>query len=111
MQNFTMFDPIPLNNNYVAALAGFLTSLITFDAPVNPHVFFYMNGFQVRFDEFEGDIIIHDGSYCSGIRHFESYGFPWDYSDVSTHDPVEMARLINAYARGDDWRAILKEDE
>ena len=111
MQNYTNFDPIPLNNTYVASLSVFLVALTKLDAPVHPHVFFYMNGFQVRFDEFEGDVIIHDGSYCSGIGYLESYNFPWDYSDVSTHDPVEMAQLINAYARGGDWKVILEEGD
>ncbi len=113
MQNYTNFDAVPVNDTYMATVSAFLYSLAIMDAPVHPKCFFYQNGFQIRFvEDFPiGDVIIHDGSYGRYSAELESYGFPWDYGDVSCHNPVEMARLINAYARGEDWRAILKEED
>lgn len=112
MQNYTNFDPIPVNNTYMATITAFLYNLTALEAPVHPQCFFFQNGFQVRFTEdFPiGDVIIHDGSYGNYCGVLESYGFPWDYDDVSCHAPQEMARLINAYARGEDWKAILEEE-
>lgn len=60
-------------------------------------------GFCVTFEDLPGDAILHDFSFGREAGMWETMGFPWDYDDVSIHDPVELARLLGALRRGEDW--------
>ena len=72
------------------------------------HVHFYQNGWQVIFKGLPGDIILHDGSYGHECYLWESYGFPWDYDDVSTHDTEEIVNLLAALKNGTEWERYLR---
>lgn len=58
-------------------------------------VMVFLNGFRVTFENWEqGDAIMHDGSYYNNLRDWETYGFPWDDGDVSTHSTEELVNLL-----------------
>lgn len=61
------------------------------------------NGYQVTFEDLPGDAILHDYSYGREDYAWETMGFPWDYDDVSIHDPATLARMLGALRRGEDW--------
>lgn len=63
----------------------------------------FMNGFIVIFKDFDGDAILHDGSYGRGLCKWETIGFPWDGEDVSIHSPAILAEMLGALKRGEDW--------
>ena len=54
-------------------------------------------GYQLRFNWTNGDIAIHDGTYCHEKGCVESYEFPWDDGDVSVLTPDEAIEKIKSY--------------
>ena len=98
-----MKQPIPIDR--VQAL----TELLTHCAKVNVNpkaVCFYQNGFYVTFEDLPGDVILHDGSYGHDYCAWETYGMPWDDSNVSVHDSKTLALLLGALKSGEDWKQI-----
>ena len=57
----------------------------------------YMHGFVVTFEDWDGDAILHDGSYENEKYKWETIGFPWDGEDVSVHSAEELASLLALY--------------
>lgn len=94
-----MFDfepiehPIELNMDRVMSLVHLINLCTENDIKV-VRVRTFMNGFQVLFEGFEGDVILHDRSYGNNLGLWETYRFPWDYGDVSTHTAEELVDLL-----------------
>ena len=84
-----------INPSYLTActdLANFLTA-----ARVPFKVEQMFDGFKFTFPWYKGDCIIHRGSYQHRFGMLESYRFPWDNGDVSTHTAAAMAALLAQY--------------
>ena len=60
------------------------------------------NGYQVFFEDWCGDAVLHDGSYGQSVCLWETIGFPWDEGDVSTHTVGDLVNLLEKYKNG--WR-------
>lgn len=60
-------------------------------------------GLYVKFEGFTGDAVIHEHSYGSNGGCFETMGMPWDIDDVTVLEPEELAMMLGAALRGDDW--------
>lgn len=67
------------------------------------------NGLFVKFKDIPGDAVIHDFSYGNKLGNFETYKMPWDYDDVSVHEPKELGRMLGALIRGEDWENLPPE--
>ncbi len=67
-------------------------------------VHFFQNGFQVLFADLPGDAILHDGSCGRKFGMWETIGYPWDYNDVSVHEPDVLAKMLAALKSGKDWQ-------
>lgn len=52
------------------------------------------NGFQLKFEDFEGDAVIHDYSYGRDSGWWETYKFPWDEGDVSVLTAEELVEKL-----------------
>ena len=98
--NTMQLNPFELNTERTFALAHFLTACEKEGVKVNGITSVY-NGFQVRFEGTEGDAILHDGSVGRGLCLWETYKFPWDEGDVSTHDADELAHMIAEFQKGE----------
>lgn len=96
--NNSILKDIPVKRVYsLAILMGYCAKENITLSRVSIH----MNGFRVEFEGFHGDAILHDYSYGCNSNAWETIGFPWDYDDVSVHDPCELARLLGALKRGE----------
>lgn len=52
------------------------------------------DGYQWKFNNYNGDIAIHSGTYHNDEGYLESYEMPWDDGDVSICTPEEMIRRL-----------------
>lgn len=53
------------------------------------------DGYKWTFEDYDGDIAIHSGTYYYDEGYVESYQMPWDEDDVSILSPQEtVARLM-----------------
>lgn len=95
------FERVTLNLERTMALANLLTICETEGVKVR-EVASFQNGFQVLFDGTNGDAILHDGSYGRSMCLWETYGFPWDEGDVSTHTAEELAELVSELQKKGD---------
>lgn len=55
---------------------------------------FFLNGFQVVFEGFKGDVILHDCSLGRERLFWESYRFPWDNDGVSVNSTEALVALL-----------------
>lgn len=97
------FTPIDINLNRLHALNNLCNYSEKYGVGIKK-VRYFMNGFQVLFDGFEGDAILHDGSYGRESCDWETLGFPWDGNDVSVHTAHQLASMLAALKRGEDWQ-------
>ena len=88
------FERVALNLERTKALADFLTVCKAEDVKIK-EVACYQGGFQVLFEGTQGDAVLHNGSYGRERCLWETFGFPWDYGDVSIHTAEELAKLIS----------------
>lgn len=100
-----MYTPQELNLTYLTALSYLIAGCNDSGIGIKS-VNTYMNGFQILFENISGDAIIHDGSYGRATGCIETIGMPWDYDDVSTHDPKHLVKLMKAYLNGERWEDI-----
>ena len=107
MTTYTNFDFVALDLGRVRALAQLVMRCTAYGIELE-HVCFYQNGWQVTFKGLDGDIILHDHSYNHEQYLWESYRFPWDYDDVSTHSTEEIVNLLAALKNGTGWEQYLK---
>lgn len=99
-----LVDLIPFINQDIPVDRAFeLAKLITECNKYDIHIekiTFFQNGFQVIFEGFKGDVILHDNSYGSNRLLWESLGFPWDYDDVSVNSTDSLVALLRI------WKAV-----
>ena len=107
METYTNFDPVTLDLGRVRALAQLVMRCTAYGVEL-AQVRFFQHGWQVTFKGLDGDVILHDHSYGHEQYLWESYCFPWDYGDVSTHDTEEMVNLLHALKYGEDWKHYLE---
>ena len=100
METFTKYDPITLDLKRVESLHDLMRMCNVLQVRIHS-VQFYMNGFRVTFENWEGDAILHDGSYGRNSYDWETIGFPWDGDDISVHSPAELASLLYDYKNGE----------
>jgi hypothetical protein len=106
--NYTNFSQVTINLNRVHALVDLINACEKNKVEIKK-VIFYQNGFIVTFFGFDGDAILHDGSYGRDWGYWESIGMPWDHNDVSVHSPETLANLLGAVVRGEDWTKYEEE--
>lgn len=96
------FVPYRLNTHRTMELTQLIIACTTQNIALRD-IYAYQNGYLVKFLGFEeyGDAILHDGSYGNAIGEWETIGFPWDCGDVSTHDPLTLARYLGALRKGE----------
>jgi len=118
MENYTTFTPKQIDGAYVNALVDLVNACRANNVEIDK-VCHYQNGWHITFAGHpHADAICHDGSYGSpcymadylGKGHdndwscrfskWETIGFPWDYDDVSTHDPEELALYLRGLNEG-----------
>jgi hypothetical protein len=103
-----MFTPREIKMVYVVALSHLVTECEKNNVEIKS-VKYFQHGFSVVFKDMPGgDAVIHDNSYARDWGYFETLGMPWDYDDVSTHDPETLAKLIRSYLDGKDWKELDK---
>ena len=102
-EEIAKFTPINIDLNRLHALFNLYHYCKKYGVSIK-QVRCFMNGFQVRFDDFEGDAILHDGSYGHNSCDWETMGFPWDGDDVSVHSTHKLASMLAALKRGEDWQ-------
>ena len=86
-----------INPSYFTACADLSHFLTVARVPFKVEQAF--DGFQFTFPWCKGDCILHRGSFEHHFGMFESYRFPWDNGDVSTHTAAAMAALLAQYFR------------
>lgn len=64
------------------------------------------DGYQWKFDDYNGDIAIHSGTYYYDEGYVESYGMPWDKDDVSILSPQEAVRRL----AGEDCACMIERE-
>lgn len=97
------FDP-----QRAKSLSEFITQLETENVEINKIVF-CQRGFMITFKDLPGDAVLHDGSYGRDLGMWETIDMPWDNDDVSVHEPKELARMLGALKRGEDWENLPPE--
>lgn len=102
-EEIAKFTPIDIDLNRLHALNNLCNYCKKYGVGIKK-VKCFMNGFQVLFDGFEGDAILHDGSYGRESCDWETLGFPWDGDDVSVHTVHQLASMLAALKRGEDWQ-------
>lgn len=105
MTTYTNFTQVNLNMVYVIALNDLLNACKENGVEIEK-VCFFQNGFIVIFEGIKGDAIIHDNSYGHLWGEWETIGMPWDYGDVTVHEPEELGKLLGALKHGEDWTKI-----
>lgn len=99
------FSQIEFDPQRVLSLATLVKQLESEGVEIDKATF-YQRGFILAFKGIPGDAILHDGSYGQSSDEWETFGMPWDYDDVSVHKPEELARMIGALKRGEDWENL-----
>ena len=89
---------IELNLGRTYTLADLISKCAKEDILVD-RVCYVFNGFQVFFQGFAGDAILHDGSLGRDLCVWETCGMPWDNKDVSTHVTDELVSLLKEYKK------------
>lgn len=102
MTTYTEYDAREIELDRVLSLTKLLTACEKEGVEI-AKVLYFQNGFQVLFKDIEGDAILHDHSYAKNWGYWETMGMPWDYGDVSTHDPEELASMLGKLRRG-EWK-------
>lgn len=105
-EEIAKFIPIDIDLNRLHALISLCNYCEKYGVSIKK-VKYFMNGFQVLFDGFEGDAILHDGSYGRESCDWETMGFSWDTWDgdcVSVHNTHQLASMLAALKRGEDWQ-------
>lgn len=101
MTTYTEYDAREIELDRVLSLTKLLTTCEKEGVEI-AKVLYFQNGFQVLFKDIKGDAILHDHSYAKNWGYWETIGMPWDYGDVSTHDPEELASMLGKLRRG-EW--------
>ena len=100
MNTYTDFSRKGIPLIRVFALAELITECQILGVKIK-NVFFFQNGFQVYFENCDGDAIIHDNSYGCSYGLWETFRFPWDDHDVTVHDSKELAKLVSELQKGE----------
>lgn len=103
--NFHRFEFDPQR---AMSLSVLLTQLETEKVEIDK-ILFYQRGFMITFKDLPGDAVLHDGSYGRDFYMWETLGLPWDNDGVSVHEPKELARMLGALKRGEDWENLPAE--
>lgn len=91
-----MYSVLDLSRTYT--LADLISKCAKEDILINRICYLYY-GFQVFFQGFEGDAILHDGSLGRDLCMLETCGMPWDNNDVSIHTTDELISLLKEYKK------------
>ena len=102
------FHRIEFDPQRAMSLSVLLTQLEAEKVEINK-ILFCQRGFMVTFKDLPGDAVLHDGSYGQARCMWETLGLPWDHDDVSVHEPKELARMLGALKRGEDWENLPAE--
>ena len=84
-----------MKNHYFERIADLVLTLS--DNGVPCHVEDCYDGYKVTFPWCNGDVIAHSFMLGSGAYGVESFGFPWDYGDVTVLDVQEAIDLITNF--------------
>lgn len=121
MINYTELSAKQIDAAYINSLTDLIIACRHHHIEIN-EVYHYQNGWKVTFKGYEGDAICHDGSYGSPCLRgrdnpindwtrsgsWETFGFPWDYDDVSVHTAEELAFYLESLNKDESpW----EEDE
>ena len=109
-ETYNAFTPVNLSIGRTKALAELLKVCEYLDVRIKA-VKYYMRGFLVEFDGYEGNAVLHDGSYGRNSFMWETIDFPWDGDDVSVHTSHQLAHMLCALNKGKPWEPYAEMDE
>ena len=110
LEETNAFSPVNLSIGRAKALAELLMSCKYLGVGVKA-VKYYLRGFLVEFEGYEGNAVLHDGSYGRQSFMWETIDFPWDGDDVSVHTSHQLAHMLCALNKGEPWEPYAEMDE